>query len=117
VRIMAPGNATIVWLRLDLRLEDNPALRWAASRWWLHQSLASLAARDTRVARDLAAAGLEVADFNAHLLFEATAVRTQGGGPFQVFTPFWKACLAVDAFAAIAAGGGDGAGPRSVRRS
>jgi deoxyribodipyrimidine photo-lyase len=60
-------NATIVWFRHDLRLGDNPALtaalgrggpvipvfiwapeeegRWppgAASRWWLHQSLAAL---------------------------------------------------------------------------
>lgn len=57
---------TIVWLRQDLRVEDNPALEWAsargpvvpayiwapeeegrwapggASRWWLHHSLASL---------------------------------------------------------------------------
>jgi len=61
--------ATLVWFRLDLRLADNPALAaaaarggrvlpifiWApeeegdwppgaASRWWLHQSLRSLAA-------------------------------------------------------------------------
>jgi deoxyribodipyrimidine photo-lyase len=60
---------TLIWLRLDLRLEDHPALQaalargepvipvfiWApheeapwepgaASRWWLHQSLASLQA-------------------------------------------------------------------------
>jgi deoxyribodipyrimidine photo-lyase len=69
---MQPSQAqapTIVWFRRDLRLHDNPALdaavqhggpiipvfiwapeeeeQWApggASRWWLHQSLASLAA-------------------------------------------------------------------------
>jgi deoxyribodipyrimidine photo-lyase len=60
-------DTTVVWFRLDLRLADNPALRaavhrggpvipvfiwspeedgrWqpgAASRWWLHQSLAQL---------------------------------------------------------------------------
>src|SRR5262245_54072994 len=60
-------SPTLVWFRLDLRLADNPALLaavdrgcpiipvfiwspdeekpWppgAASRWWLHQSLASL---------------------------------------------------------------------------
>jgi deoxyribodipyrimidine photo-lyase len=63
-------RSTIVWLRIDLRLADNPALNeavknggavvpvfvwspeeegdWppgAASRWWLHQSLAALDAR------------------------------------------------------------------------
>jgi deoxyribodipyrimidine photo-lyase len=112
----------------------------AASRWWLHRSLASLAAalekrgsrlilrrgpsgpaladvaratgaravvwnrrtepalaaRDARVAGDLAAAGLEIATFNAHLLFEPEVVRTRAGQPLQVFTPFWKACLALD---------------------
>lgn len=66
-----PATATtLVWLRADLRLADNPALRaaitrggaivpafvWSpdeegawppggASRWWLHQSLAALDAR------------------------------------------------------------------------
>jgi deoxyribodipyrimidine photo-lyase len=63
----ASSRATIVWFRQDLRLQDNPALaaavargapvvpvfilddagegRWpmgAASRWWLHHSLAAL---------------------------------------------------------------------------
>ena len=66
-RHIISNAATIVWLRLDLRLADNPALIaavkrglpvipvfiWApeeegdwppgtASRWWLHQSLAAL---------------------------------------------------------------------------
>ena len=68
--VAAPGSRptpTLVWFRQDLRLQDNPALaaarrrggavipvfiwdeagegRWppgAASRWWLHHSLASL---------------------------------------------------------------------------
>jgi deoxyribodipyrimidine photo-lyase len=64
-----PGHRTIVWFRKDLRLADHPALdaalqankaiipvfiwdeeeggNWspgAASRWWLHHSLASLSA-------------------------------------------------------------------------
>jgi hypothetical protein len=71
-------SSTLLWLRQDLRLEDNPALQaavarggpivpvyildeageWgrapgAASRWWLHQSLtafdASLRARGSRL--------------------------------------------------------------------
>jgi deoxyribodipyrimidine photo-lyase len=165
MRRMSRGGATIVWLRLDLRLEDNPALAWAvarggpvvpvyvwapgeegdwppgaASRWWLHQSLAALgaaleqrgsrlvlragpsapelldaarasgadavawnrrtepalAARDAEVARALGSAGLETAGFTAHLLFEPGDVRTREGRPFQVLTPFWRACLALD---------------------
>lgn len=151
---------TLVWFRLDLRLADHPSLSaaaergpvvpvfvWApeeeglaapgaASRWWLHHSLAALeaalrargsrlilrrgpalaalralaaetgaksvvwsrrvepplAARDAKVEAGLRADGLSVETFNSALLFEPGEVRTGAGGPFQVFTPFWKAC-------------------------
>lgn len=151
----------IVWFRLDLRLSDNPALAaacaeggpilplyvddpaaegtWApgaASRWWLHHSLASLdadlrrrgsqllvargsadtvlhtlarktgavavhwnrryepavIARDRRIKEDLRAAGLNAHSHNGALLCEPWEVRTKTGGPYQVFTPFWRAC-------------------------
>lgn len=154
---------SIVWFRQDLRLEDNPALlgairegrpvipvffrapdaegRWApgaASRWWLHHSLAALdralrkhgsrlilrngsfpqgvlsfvretgassvffnrrnepAARkiDEKISAFLTEAGIAVKTFNASLLLEPSAIRTQAGKPFQVFTAFWRACLA-----------------------
>ena len=146
---------TLVWLRRDLRLADNPALAeagklgpvlpvyildeteprpdGAASRWWLHHSLASLAktlpnltllrgdpatllpelARQTgaarvhwnrcyephAIARDgaLKAAlkdqGVEVQSSNGALLNEPWEVTTGGGGPYKVYTPFWRACL------------------------
>jgi deoxyribodipyrimidine photo-lyase len=158
---MRHGTA-IVWFRLDLRIADNPALRaatsagevvpvfihapheeapWepgAASRWWLHQSLAALAnalktagsrlvvrrgptlqalqqlveqtgaqavfwnrryepaviARDEEVKETLSARGLVVESFNGALLNEPSTVRNQNGKPFQVFTPFWRNCLA-----------------------
>jgi deoxyribodipyrimidine photo-lyase len=72
-----PTPVTIVWFRRDLRLDDNPALAaaaargrvvpvfiWApeeeqpwepgaASRWWLHQSLESLAAALTKAGAPL----------------------------------------------------------------
>jgi deoxyribodipyrimidine photo-lyase len=152
----------IYWFRQDLRLNDLPALQaaaasgqpvipcyihdpdsagaWApgaASRWWLHHSLESLA-------RDIDSAGgrllvlqgdtrqrlLSLADavgatgiyasrchepwaaaleqqlhsacekrelpfkrFPGSLLFEPEQVLNQSGGPFKVFTPYWKACL------------------------
>jgi len=154
---------TILWLRLDLRLADNPALLmtlkrgglvvpvfiWSpdeetpwqpggASRWWLHQSLAALAARlravgsrlvirrgpmlealrslvketdacavywnrryepaviarDAKVKEALRQDGLAVESFNAALLHEPWTIQNQSGKPFQVFTPFWKKCLA-----------------------
>lgn len=147
-----------------MRLGDNPALtaalhrsgpiipvfiwapeeegHWppsAASRWWLHQSLAQLDAslrrfgsrliirrgptldtlrmlldqtgstavfwnrryepavieRDSRVKAALQKDGRIVESFNGSLLFEPWTVQTQQGKPYQVFAPFWKACLAM----------------------
>lgn len=152
----------ILWFRNDLRLNDNPALaaavasgkrivalyildddapgpwrRGAASRWYLHHSLAALAtALEKRGASlllrrghsDLVLPGVVAesgADaiycnrsfepwairleqhlethfgasvalhrFNGSLLFEPSEIRTGAGKPFQVFSPFWRACLA-----------------------
>lgn len=50
-------------------------------------------ARDTGLKRDLLDAGLEVRSFNGSLLFAPNRVETKAGGPFKVFTPFWKHCL------------------------
>jgi deoxyribodipyrimidine photo-lyase len=47
---------------------------------------------DAQLARDLAA-HCEVRDFNGHLLFEPEQVRTGGGTPYRVFTPYYRACL------------------------
>jgi deoxyribodipyrimidine photo-lyase len=161
---MADSDApapSIVWLRDDLRIADNPALKaaadreapvivvyvlddesegirplGAASRWWLHHSLTALATDLDRLggaltlrrgaaeivlpalvdevgagavfwnrrygkAREVDAllktrfadAGLQVASFQGSLLFEPWTIRTGGGTPYGVFTPFWKACL------------------------
>ncbi len=155
-------SPSVVWFRRDLRLSDNPALAaalraggpvipvfidsphekppWAsgaASRWWLHHSLAALdrslrergsrlilrsgpfirclrqlagesgaagvywnrsyepeaVASDAAVESDLTSGGLRTVTFNASLLFEPSEVRNSSGGPFRVFTPFWRACL------------------------
>lgn len=160
---MRDTNGTLVWFRQDLRLTDNPALmaaldrggpiipvfiwapdeegQWppgAASRWWLHQSLAHLdrslrergsrliiragptiatirelldqtgstavfwnrryepaaIKRDKRVQAAVQKDGRTVASFNGSLLFEPLTVQTKKGQPYQVFTAFWRACLA-----------------------
>ena len=151
---------TILWIRNDLRLSDNPALdaavalgrpiiivyiadnahagEWlpgAASRWWLHGSLSALSSaikargnqlilktgstdavlsellsetgatgvywnrryepgtteRDEKLKTALKRRGVEVRSFNASLIREPWAITTQKGGPYKVFTPFWKA--------------------------
>ncbi len=150
----------IVWFRRDLRLADHAALSaaieagasvvptyvlddaaagtWragAASRWWLHHSLASLKgsiealgsklvlrrgdtaevlaalARETgaaavycsrgyepfaqqlerNVRAKLGALDVELKRFAGTLLHEPDHLKTQAGGPFKVYTPFWRA--------------------------
>lgn len=157
------GGVVLVWFRLDLRLADQPALTaavrhggavipvyvwdpegespWApgaATRWWLHRSLTSLAGglrehgsrlvvrqgpalevlqalvqetgatavywnrryepavttRDGRIKEALRGAGIAAESFNGSLLNEPWTVQNQGGRPFQVFTPYWRSCLA-----------------------
>jgi deoxyribodipyrimidine photo-lyase len=39
------------------------------------------------------ASGLEATSFGANLLHEPWTIRSGGGTPYTVFTPFWKACL------------------------
>jgi deoxyribodipyrimidine photo-lyase len=158
-----PDGPSLVWLRDDLRLGDNPALTAAVERgrpialvylldevspgirplggaahWWLHQSLTSLAADaaalgarlvlrrgaaepligelvdelgagavfwnrrygaaerevDTAIKTRLTAAGVIAHSFAGSLLFEPWTIRTGGGTPYTVFTPFWRACTA-----------------------
>ena len=50
--------------------------------------------RDTRIKRTLQDAGLIAESFNSALLHEPWNVLTQQRQPYQVFTPFWKTCLA-----------------------
>lgn len=55
-------------------------------------------ARDTAIKSRIVARGLRAESFNSALLFEPWTVKTgagkKEGGPYKVFTPFWKACLA-----------------------
>ena len=57
----------------------------------LYEPLA--AARDAAVAARLADAGLAVETSNAAMWIEPDGPRTAAGGPYRVFTPYWRACL------------------------
>lgn len=48
-------------------------------------------ARDTAVKARLKAQGIDARSFAGHLLAEPWEVATGQGGPYRVFTPFWKA--------------------------
>ena len=58
-------------------------------------------ARDRAIKAGLAADGVDVQSFNGSLLFEPWDVKTGGGGPFKVYSPFWRACLKLPVAAAL----------------
>ena len=63
--------------------------------YWNRQYEAASVARDTSIKQDLKARGLTVESFNSHMLFEPWEITSKStGGPFKVFTPFWRACRA-----------------------
>jgi deoxyribodipyrimidine photo-lyase len=52
-------------------------------------------ARDTELKALLQARGVAVESFNGSLLHEPWEVTTKSGGPFKVYTPFWRASRAL----------------------
>jgi len=112
-----PGGATRWWMHrslqaLDTRLRGlgsrlvircGPALETlgelvretgATSVVWNRRYEPAVIARDARVKEALRAAGCGAESYNAALLHEPWTIANQSGKPFQVFTPFWKHCLA-----------------------
>ncbi|MBV1696688.1 MAG: deoxyribodipyrimidine photo-lyase, partial [Hyphomicrobiales bacterium] len=60
-------------------------------------------ARDTALKADLSTQGIAAASFNGSLLFEPWEIETGSGGPFKVYSPFWRACLKMPVAAPLAA--------------
>jgi len=48
--------------------------------------------RDTQIKKALTAQGIKAESFNGSLLLEPHEVANKQGKPFQVYTPFWRAC-------------------------
>jgi deoxyribodipyrimidine photo-lyase len=109
----APGAASRWWLHhaladLDqqlrglgsgLILRQGPSLdglrqlvrqTGAEAVYWTRLYEPAAIARDRRVKDALRADGLEVKSFNAALLFEPWTLQTGDGGPYRVFSPFWR---------------------------
>ena len=115
----ADGGATRWWLhgsleRLDaslrqlgsrLTLRSGDSLKvlaglvretGAGAIYWSRSYEPGEAAREERVRSQLGDAA-ELRRFGGRLLFEPESIRTVTNRPFQVFTPFWKNCLAAPA--------------------
>jgi deoxyribodipyrimidine photo-lyase len=89
-------------LRLCLRRADDSgrelielAARCGARRIvWNRRYEPAAIRRDRAIKASLRGAGLEADSYNAALLREPWDVKNKAGGPFQVFTPYWRHCLA-----------------------
>src|SRR5262249_28237241 len=58
--------------------------------YWNRLYEPAIARRDRAVERFLRERGIEAQSFNANLLLEPWQVETGSGGPYRVFTPFWR---------------------------
>ena len=67
----------------------------AQSVFWNRRYEPAIMLRDRQVKESARAAGLEAESFNGALLHEPGRIQNKSGKPFQVFTPFWKTCLAL----------------------
>lgn len=114
-----PGGAAKVWLHHSLkalesalkqrdsglRFSRGPALK-RLKQWitaydidtvvWNRVYEPALIERDTEIKATLKELGLKVMSFNAALLFEPWEIESKSGGPYQVFTPFWRRCQVQD---------------------
>jgi deoxyribodipyrimidine photo-lyase len=61
--------------------------------FWNRRHEPALIDRDKRVREALASEGIKVETFNASVLFDPEEIKNSSGKPFQVFTPFWRACI------------------------
>ena len=61
---------------------------------WNRRYEPHIIARDSIIKESLRSEGIEAESFNSGLLHEPWTICNQSRKPFQVFTPFWKTCLA-----------------------
>jgi deoxyribodipyrimidine photo-lyase len=68
----------------------------AGAVYWSRRYEPAVIARDAEVKDALHAEGVDAQSYNVALLHEPWTIKNQSGRAFQVFTPFWKHCLAKD---------------------
>ncbi|HYG05424.1 MAG TPA: deoxyribodipyrimidine photo-lyase [Stenotrophomonas sp.] len=112
----APGAASRAWLHHslhalgeDLRargsdlllrqgdsaqvLAEVAAASGAEAVYWTRRYEPATQRRDAAIKRQLRESGLSAQSFNGALLFEPWELATRQGGPYKVFTPFWRSAL------------------------
>ncbi len=102
--VLAKGESGVV-------LQDLIKTTGATKIYWNRNYEPAAIACDKLIKASLAAAGVAAQSFNASLLFEPHTIQNKSGRPFQVFTPFWKHCLALPVEAPVKLPRGELAAP------
>jgi deoxyribodipyrimidine photo-lyase len=76
-------------------LRDLATSQRAGAVYWNRCYEPAAIERDKRIKAEFTSGGLEVKSFNSALLHEPHTIANKQGGPFQVFTPYWRHCLAL----------------------
>lgn len=76
---------------LDELIEETGA----GAVYWNRRYEPDIIKRDAEIKTHLRTRSIEAKSFNSALLFEPQTIRNKQGGPFQVFTPFWRHCLSL----------------------
>jgi deoxyribodipyrimidine photo-lyase len=74
----------------------------ASAVYWNRRYEPASRRRDTALKTAFAAGGVEAKSFNSALLFEPHTIQNKQGRPFQVFTPYWRHCTALEFAAPVA---------------
>jgi len=112
----SPGGASKVWLHFSLKalaqdlesigsrllifehadslevLQELCQKTGADSVYWNRRYEPNVIERDKKIKASLKESGLDVQTFNGSLLIEPWEILTKESKPYQVFTPFWRAC-------------------------
>ncbi len=97
---LATFGARLAALGMPLLLRRGKALETlravvaeagAGAVWWSRDLDPAAVARDSAVKSALRAEGLEARSFAGQVLFAPWEVQTGQGGPYRVYTPFWRA--------------------------
>lgn len=75
-------------------LQSLVATSGAEAVFWNRRYEPAFERRDARIKQTLRGQGVRAESFNSALLFEPWTLKTKQGGPYKVFTPFWREALA-----------------------
>ena len=102
-RSLAALDASLRARGSRLRIFSGPSLELlgtiaaacdAEAVYWTRRYEPEIERRDAAIKRALREQGLHAESFNGSLLFEPWTLATKQGGPYRVFTPFWRTALA-----------------------